>query len=377
MKKIIKLTALFLGILFCIILLILGSYVGYVLGQYYRIEDNLKLDQVGNSQNKSVSLNTQYSILTYNVGFGAYSDDYTFFMDEGQMKDGTKTVGERAKGISKERVEQNISGQLAHIKDNPTDFIFLQEVDTEADRSYKVNMQKYFYDNLPEYVYTFAENFHTAYLTYPLNDFIGQSNSGIMTLSKYNIESSVRRSFPITDHMINKLFDLDRCFSINRIDIEGSDKQLVLINLHMSAYDEGGKIRAEQLKMLNEVLSQQAALGNYVVAGGDFNHCLIADEFASDIEALEYFPSEQVVPEWVKSSILHNSELAEGYKIVAAKNTSTCRGADMVYEKNVTYTTTIDGFIVSNNVSVVENYNVDAQYKYSDHNPAFMSFMLV
>ena len=51
----------------------------------------------------------------------------------------------------------------------------------------------------------------------------------------------------------------------------------MLINLHMSAYDEGGTIRAKQLEMLNAVLSEERAAGNYVIAGGDFNHCLIAD----------------------------------------------------------------------------------------------------
>ena len=55
----------------------------------------------------------------------------------------------------------------------------------------------------------------------------------------------------MTTSFIDKLFDLDRCFAVNYLPVEGSDKKLVLINLHMSAYDKGGTIRAEQLKMLN------------------------------------------------------------------------------------------------------------------------------
>ena len=35
------------------------------------------------------------------------------------------------------------------------------------------------------------------------------------------------------------LFNLKRCLLIERLPIENSDKELVLINLHLEAYDEG------------------------------------------------------------------------------------------------------------------------------------------
>ena len=129
-------------------------------------------------------------------------------------------------------------------------------------------------------------------MQYPFNDPIGTINAGILTLSNYKIDNAVRRSFPVTTSLIDKLFDLDRCFAVHYLPIDGSEKQLVLINLHMSAYDEGGTIRAAQLKMLNGVLAEEYAKGNYVIAGGDFNHCLIADKFDSDEVALQHFPSD-------------------------------------------------------------------------------------
>jgi exonuclease III len=228
-------------------------------------------------------------------------------------------------------------------------------------------------------VYTYAKNFHTANLLYPFNDPIGQSLSGIVTISNYQISASERREFPISTNFIDKLFDLDRCFSLNYLPIEGSDNYLVLLNLHMSAYDEGGKIRAKQLELLNSVLKSERDKGNYVVAGGDFNHCLIADQFASDEEALNHFESEQYVPDWVKGSILHGSDLTEGFEIVARiddVDVATCRGADIPYTKGVNYSTVIDGFIVSDNVKVVYEGTVDTQYAYSDHNPVNIRFVL-
>jgi endonuclease/exonuclease/phosphatase family metal-dependent hydrolase len=375
MKRAIKITAIVLAVIVLAIVLTAGGYVAYVAANYYRIEDNLTLSIDGGGSSK-VKKGEEYSLLSYNVGFGAYSPYYTFFLDEGVMADGTKTAGVYGKGISYDDVNKNVSGQAEVLKTQATDFIFLQEVDETADRSYHINMRDKFADTFPEYAKIFASNFHTPYLFYPFNDPIGSSQSGIMTLSKYTAESSCRYSFPLSDSFISNLFDLDRCFSATYLPVDGTSNYLVLVNLHMSAYDEGGTVRAKQLETLNAFLKSERDKGNFVVAGGDFNHCLIADQFATDEQALNYFASGQQTPDWVKNSILHNSELAEGFTISASLNASTCRGADMEYEKDVTYTTVIDGFIVSDNVQVVEEKTIDTQYAYSDHNPVKIVFKL-
>ena len=376
MKKIIKITAIVLAALIGLAILIVAGYVIYVAAQYYRIDDNIDLEVSGSAEHEKVAMNKEYSITTYNLGFGAYSPEYSFFMDTGVMNDGTEVVGKYAKGMNETDVRKNVDGQIAFAKQNNSDFYFFQEVDEDGDRSYHINMKDEMKSALSNYVSTYAKNFHTANLLYPFSDPIGQSESGILTLSKYKIESAVRRSFPITTSFPDKFFDLDRCFSLNYLPIDGSDKYLTLLNLHMSAYDEGGKIRAKQLEMLNEVLALERSKGNYVIAGGDFNHCLIADNFASDDDALNYFESKQKVPDWVKNSILHSSEIAQGYTIAAPMNASTCRGADIPYEKGINYSTVIDGFIVSDNIEIIENVTVDTQYAYSDHNPVYLKFKI-
>lgn len=355
--------------------LTVGGYVGYVAAQYYRIEDRFALEVSDNPQTK-VKVGEEYRVLSYNLGFGAYSPGYSFFMDSGVMDDGTEISGVYAKGLNAQDVEKNLSGQIAVAEKIAADFCLFQEVDERADRSYGIDMRARMGGAFPQFGATYAQNFHTAYLLYPFNDPIGKSVSGILTLSRYFTESAVRRSFPVTTDFIDKLFDLDRCFSVHYLPVEGSGRQLVLINLHMSAYDEGGTIRARQLEMLNGVLAEEYTKGNYVVAGGDFNHCLIADRFGSDEEALSYFPSRQKTPDWVKSSVLHESELADGFSIIAELNAATCRSAEIPYEKGVNYSTVIDGFLVSDNVEVVEEETVDTQYAYSDHNPVVMKFIL-
>lgn len=374
-KRIIKIVCIALACVIALFALIVGGYVAYVALQYYRIDDNKSLN-VENAREGQVQTGEVYSVLSYNLGFGAYSPEYSFFMDTGEMNDGTKIVGIYAKGMNEQDVEKNISGQLSVSKEQNADFYFFQEVDVKAHRSYKINMYERACTEFAEYSAVYAENFHTANLLYPFNDPIGKTKAGILTLSRYKTESAVRRSFPITENFIDKLFDLDRCFAVHYLPVQNSEKQLVLINLHMSAYDEGGTIRAQQLEMLNAVLAEERAKGNYVIAGGDFNHCLIADNFNSKEEALQYFKSEQKTPDWVKNSVLTKAELTEGFEIAASLNAATCRGADIPYEAGVNYSTVIDGFLVSDNVTIVEEKTVDTQYAYSDHNPVLMQFKL-
>lgn len=365
-KKIFKITLFTLLSFLLAAILIVGGYIIYLSIQYYRIDDNHTLSVVNNSET-NVSLNTNYTITTYNIGFGAYTQDFSFFMDSGEMLDGTKVKGTGSTAKDKETVLTNTNGAISTVSGINADFMFFQEVDTKSTRSYKVNQYEMLMEEFSLYGTTFAENFHSGFLFYPLTDPIGASYSGIATFSKYNITESVRRSFPIDNGFFAKFFDLDRCFSVNRVAIDGSDKELVLINLHMSAYDEGGLIRAEQLKLLNTVLKIEKDKGNYVIAGGDFNH----DIANSDGQ----FATTQKRPEWVYSMDI--TQIEQGYQFATSLNAPTCRSTDMAYTSGVNYTVVIDGYIVSNNIEIVEVENIDANFMYSDHNPVRCEFKLI
>lgn len=365
MPKWVKITAFTLLGLIGFIILVLGGYVAYLSIQYYRIEDHMVLS-VSNNNESMVQLDTDYKISTYNIGFGAYSQDFSFFMDSGVMKNWKKVSGTGSTAKNKQTVLTNTNGAINAVKAEDCDFMFFQEVDTDATRSHKVNQYDMLSSAFSGYGTTFASNFHSGFLFYPITDPHGYVNAGIATYSKYKINEAERRSFPVDNGFLAKFFDLDRCFSVQKLPIEGSEKQLVLINLHLSAYDKGGKIRAQQLEMLNAVLKEEYDNGNYVVAGGDFNHD-IAD-------SLNMFETEQQIPEWVFQ--LSNSDLAEHFSFSASTNAPTCRSTDMAYKKGVNYSVVLDGFIVSDNITVVSNNNIDTDFMYSDHNPATMTFKL-
>lgn len=365
LKKTLKIICFTLLSIIGLILLVLAGYVIYLSCTYYRIEDNQVLE-IENNQVQQISLNEEYSITTFNIGFGAYSQDFDFFMDTGEMLDGTKTSGSGSRAKDKQTVLDNTNGAIQTILQQNTDFAFFQEVDTKADRSYFVNQYEMLQDSFTDYASIFASNFHSGYLFYPLTNPHGAVNAGIATFSKYQVSESVRRSFPIDNGFFNKFFDLDRCFQVNRLSIEGSDKELVLINLHMSAYDEGGKIRALQLAMLKAVLEEEYSKGNYVIAGGDWNHDIA--------NSLNLFETQEKVPEWVAQ--IKEEDIPEGFSFATSTNAPTCRSTDRPYEKGVNYSVVIDGFIVSDNVKVSLVNNIDTDFMYSDHNPVKMTFVL-
>lgn len=362
--KVLKVAAVTIAALLGGIILMLISYVVYLSVQYSRIADFTAL-AVENPSRETLDLSKDYTISTFNIGFGAYDKDYDFFMDSGKMLDGKTVTGTRGKAAGYGAALANTEGCIAGIQGHTADFAFFQEVDQKANRSYFINQYEMLKNAYPNHGAVYASNFHSGYLFYPLNDPHGAVEAGIVTLTKYRAAESVRRSFPVDNGFFNRFFDLDRCFSVTRV--PAGDRQLVLINLHMSAYDEGGIIRQKQLAMLRNVLEAEAAQGNYVIAGGDFNHDIAG--------SIGYFPSQQLRPDWV-NVIDPVEDIPEGFTVAASLNAPTCRAAEMPYTAGVNYTVVIDGFIVSDNIEVKKTENIDLGFEYSDHNPVIMTFAL-
>lgn len=355
------------------VVLVVGGYFAYLQLNYNRIED-MKYLEITSNQMARVAVGSEYSIATFNVGFGAYGQSFSFFMDEGEMTNGTKTKGKSARADSEEDVLNNINGAISLVKSKASsDFYFFQEVDTESTRSHYVNQVEMFNSAFGGYGSVYAENAHTKYMFYPLNQPIGTMNSGILTYSKYNIDYSVRRSLMIETGMINKLFDLDRCFSVTKLPISGTNKYLVLVNVHLSAYDDGD-IRKEQIALLYDYLDYEYNKNhNYVIAGGDFNLSLAGDAGVFN-NAMKTPGWCQSLPDGYKKENFESIGYSLNYDI--STTIGTCRDASIKYSEGVNLEVVIDGFITSGNISVSSTSVIDGEFKNSDHNPVRMTFRL-
>ena len=344
------------GIVLSAFIITVLSYAAYVLFSYDRLPDNITLD-IEKGAGKTAVTGEKLSIVTYNIGFGAYSQDYSFFMDG----------GEHSRALSENAVKENTQGALKTVQNADADFILFQEVDIYGTRSYHVNQCKLLSSGLSKYDSVFALNYDSPYFLYPLNEPIGANKSGILTFSSFSISSAVRKSLPVEDSLY-KLFDLDRAYTVSVIPTDNG-KNLVLYNLHLSAYTSDGKIADEQLKILCADMQKEYQKGSYVIAAGDFNKDLLGD-------SSEYFgvePSEEF--NWAKP--FDTSILPDGIKCYTGTNAPTCRNADSAYRGDGTdFVLSVDGVLASDNVKVISCNTIDTRFLYSDHNPVKAEFIL-
>ena len=357
-RKRIRWWMILLGIIVLLILIVTG-YVLYVIISYYRIDDRQSLDMEGKSKSDVFMLDKEYTVMIYNIGFGAYTQDFTFFMDGGTQ----------SWANDKETVIRNIDAAADMAASFSPDFILFQEVDTDSTRSYHVDEREQMIAYFGDYSEVFAVNYHSAFIMYPLTQPHGASNAGIQTFSRARITSAERRQLEISKGP-DRYLDLDRCYSVSRIPVSDG-KELILYNIHSSAYGGNDAIRTSQMTQLFNDLLSEYGKGNYCVCGGDFNHDFTGNsaEVLGVKEGADYgwahpFPAE-LLPEGISRCIDYDDpEL-----VASSRNCDVPAGPD-------SQTFVLDGFLVTGNVEVKELHNIDTGFAYSDHNPVVMRFVL-
>ena len=350
-----------IGIVIAAIIVIALGYFAYVFISYHRIEDHLVIIPYGTTETESLSVGKEMTITSYNIGFGAYSDDYTFFMDGGK----------ESWAFSKEAVYENIDGAMGVIEEQKPDIALFQEVDYDGTRSYHVDEVALVQDamwELGQYAALFAQNYDSPFLMYPITQPHGANKAGIMTFSKVEMFDGIRRSLPIEEGL-SKVLDLDRCYSKVRVQVDNG-KQLVIYNMHLSAYTSKAETAEIQLSMVIQDMQEEYDKGNYCIAGGDFNRDLLGN-------SPEIFHTAKLEDNWAQP--VNMSLFTDDITLVApfqeADMIASCRNPDKPYEVG-DFVVTVDGFIVSANVEVTYANVIDAGFKYSDHNPVIMRFVL-
>lgn len=356
--KPIKIFIIALLVLVILIVLFVASFIAYLTITEYRPVDVEDITDY-RTTDKKVERGKELSIMTWNIGYGSLGDNADFFMDGGSH---TFTA-------TKERTELNLYGIKSELQAKNPDFIFLQEVDYDSLRSNNVNEIEYFANAFLDRAYAFAHNYKCEFVPIPVPP-MGKVMSGIMTISDYDIEEATRISLPVPFKWPIRVANLKRGMLVTRIPIEGSDKELVLVNFHLEAYDSGeGKI--EQTKKLRVLIDFEVAKGNYVIVGGDFNQTI------DTVDLEKYKVTEE--GHWEPGIIDGQALIDAGYQIVMDDSTPTCRSLKTPlagYDKDDFQYYLIDGFIVSNNIKINSYETVQKDFVYSDHNPVYLSFTI-
>lgn len=354
MKKLLKI------ILVVVIVLVIGvvAGVGFLTVREYKPEDIETVECYGTSS-KEIAPGDSVTVLTYNIGYGANDAQHDFFMDGG------KTVTTE----SVDNINNNMEGIIDTIYAANADVTFLQEVDIDSKRSHHVDEANLLANAFPETNHAFANNFLCDYIPYPLHDNIGKVNSGLMTINSFETSTVERIALSESFTWPVSTCQLKRCLLVERVPLTNSTKELVLVNLHLEAYDSGeGKMT--QFKELCEFIQLEFAKGNYVIAGGDFNAIL------PSVNASKY---PLTITENFEPATIPNDMLTGGWKYCTDDTTPTSRLLNEIYDptSETTQLYVIDGFICSPNTIIEATLTIDKEFKHSDHNPVMVKVNLV
>lgn len=344
-----KIIKVLLGLLLLVVLAA-GGLLGYLSLTEYRPDDIEPLEVVQAARKDNVRVGERLDVLSFNTGYCGLGREQDFFMDGGSM----------VRPRSEEDVRANLNGILSELVRQNVDIYLLQEVDFDSWRSYYIDQADTYRHGLSLNM-ACAYNFKCEFVPYPWPP-LGKVESGLVTFTGLNVTEATRESLPVPFSWPVSMANLKRCLLIERVPVEGTDRELVIINLHLEAYDDGEGKRA-QTEQLMQILAAEYRNGNYVIAGGDFNQTF---EGAASYPLLdESF--------WQPSKV-YVSDLPNGFSFVYDDATPTCRLLNKPYDgerKNAQFYV-IDGFIVSDNLKVNLIETVDLNFQYSDHNPVLL-----
>ena len=353
-KKVFKIVLIVLGA----VLLLAAGLILWLSVCEFKPADVTDVKVESNSQVGEFSpfLDQELTVISWNIGYAGLGKDSDFFMDG----------GENVSSADQDTVTASLLGiyKQLYTGDNQAGIYMLQEVDKNSARTYGMDES----DCLGIYNSAYALNYSCPFVPYPLPP-IGRVNSGLLTTTMYDIDSSERISLPCPFDWPVSTANLKRCLLVSYLPIEGSSSKLVIVNLHLEAYDDGeGKIA--QTKQLREFIQSEYEKGNYVIAGGDFNQVFPG--------GIEKYTNEH--PELWEPGIITEDIMPEGWSLAYDLETPSCRLLNQPYDpediENTQYYV-IDGFIISPNVELISVETLDAGFEFADHNPVQLKVKLI
>lgn len=308
---------------------------------------------VSNEKSTLIDIDNEISVITWNIGYAGLGDDMDFFYDGG-----------RKMRTSLERTKSNHQNILKYLSDHSyIDFLLLQEVDKNSKRSYYINTYDSLISTFPNASHSYGINYKVKHVPVPIFNPMGTVTSGIVTISNAIPFSAERYSYPGSYPWPGMLFNLQRCFLINKYNVSDG-KELVIIHTHNSAYADKSLISL-QMEFLKEVMLKEYEKGNYIIAGGDWNQS--PPDFEPDF-IFNLFDT--INPAKIPTDYLPD------WQWVYSPETPTNRNISTPYNPAESLTTVIDFFLISPNIELLNVDCIHIDFKFSDHNPVKAKFKL-
>ncbi len=290
----------------------------------------------------SFSENATISVATWNIGYAGMGQDSDFVFD----------LGEQRRPLSGELVDENLAAISQTLPSLDADLLLLQEVALPSWVTYQRDVRAGVLASLPLYEWTFGADINTRGIPRPFNVQVGN-----MVLSRLDITSAERRGLPLEPDFQFGIFRKGYRMHIVRIDDETS---WVFINIHLSTFDtEEEDVRRQQVLELVQFAQSEFEQGNHVVIGGDWNLRLTDTEFPHETDERYLF--------WIRD--FPQELVPEGWQWAVDHDVPTVRTAHQPYLPGDNYVLTIDGFLVSPNVDILEVEGLDLGFQHTDHHP--------
>ena len=354
MKRFLKIFMAFL----LLVVIAFGAFLGFLTVTEYKPADVEALELRTLNKDAAPVPAEDLTVLSWNIGYAGLGAASDFFMDGGT----------HSRSADRDAVGRYLDGIASYLSDGAApDLILLQEVDTDAARTYGIDETTALIRNTG----VFAMNYSCPFVPLPLppQTPMGKVHAGLFTTTDFAVSEAERIALPCPFSWPLSTAHLKRCLLVSRLPVEGSDRELVLVNLHLEAYDDG-EGKAAQTRQLIGLLQEEYEKGNFVIAGGDFNQAFPG--------SLEVYPNNH--PDLWEIPRLEEDSLPEGFRYVFDTDTPSCRLLNQPYDpadlENTQYYT-IDGFIVSPNVTIDTAETLDFSFENSDHNPVLIKVDLL
>jgi endonuclease/exonuclease/phosphatase family metal-dependent hydrolase len=313
-----------------------------------------------------INTDSIFTVCSWNLGYFGLGKDCDFFYDGGRMTRPEKIDYLKYSGYALDYLRHSIQA----------DFYFFQEVDIKSRRSYYEDQAERLVGVLPGMESSFALNYSVFFVPMPFLNPLGKVKSGLLSFSAYPTVENTRYAFPGGYAWPVRLFMLDRCFLLSRLELPGG-KDLVLINTHNEAFDDGSQ-RSQQMAVLKDLMLQEFGNGNYVIAGGDWNQNPVGfgDLAIGRLGDLAIWRFGDLDVGRVIEPVIEPDFLPAGWQWAFDPDTPSNRNVDQPYTRGQTPTTIIDFFVVSPNIAVESVTTEDLGFEWSDHHPVRMSFKL-
>lgn len=330
-------------------------FLGFLTLTDYRPAAAVPLDVSGDPR-RLLQRGEPLALLTFNIGYCGMDAAADFFMDGGQ--------GSRAAG--REAVDGNLRAIASFLAGAGADIVLLQEVDVRSSRSHLVDQRAALEGVFPGQASVFAVNYKVPWVPVPLLRPMGAVHGGLLAFSRFHLRRALRRQLPGRESWPRQLAELDRCLCECRLPLRGGG-ELVVLHLHLSVFDRGGRIRRKQLEFLRGRLLAERRAGHHVIAGGDWNHGLPGSDPGS-------FARTAPRPAWYRE--LPPGFAPAGFRWAVDPGRPTVRASSTPYRPGESFVAVIDGFLVSDNVGVESVVVRDLGFRHSDHNPVAARIVL-